>query len=45
MMLLHLAAFIIGFLADLLFGDPLGSFHIVVAIGKLIALLSSFGGV
>lgn len=41
MMLLHLAAFIIGFLADLLFGDPLGSFHIVVAIGKLIALLEN----
>ena len=34
----HLAAFSIGFAADLLLGDPLGSFHIVIAVGKLIAL-------
>lgn len=37
-MLFHIAAFSIGFLADFLFGDPLGSFHIVIAIGKLISL-------
>jgi len=33
----HLAAFSVGFAADLLWGDPLGSFHIIIAIGKLIA--------
>ncbi|MBQ3104645.1 MAG: cobalamin biosynthesis protein CobD [Lachnospiraceae bacterium] len=36
---LSLISFIIGFTADLLLGDPLGSFHIVVAIGKLISFL------
>lgn len=40
-MLYHLLAFIVGFAADLLFGDPLGSFHIVVAIGKLISALEN----
>ena len=29
--------FVIGFAADLLLGDPLGGFHIVIAMGKLIA--------
>lgn len=38
-MSLHFLSFITGFAADLLFGDPLGSFHIVVAIGKLISAL------
>ena len=37
--MIHLLAFVIGFAADLAFGDPLGSFHIVVWIGKLIAAL------
>ena len=37
----HLAAFSIGFAADLLLGDPLGNFHIVIAMGKLIALSES----
>lgn len=41
-MLLRIAAFVIGFVADLLFGDPLGGFHIVIAIGKLIAQLEKF---
>ena len=38
-MVWHLCAFVIGFAADLLFGDPLGSFHIVVWMGKEISLL------
>ena len=38
-MIWHFAAFCVGFLADLLFGDPLGSFHIVVWIGKEISCL------
>lgn len=38
-MYFHLIAFAIGFAADLLLGDPLGSVHIVVAIGKLISWL------
>lgn len=38
-MIWHLCAFVIGFAADLLFGDPLGSFHIVVWMGKEISLL------
>ena len=29
--------FVIGFAADLLLGDPLGGFHIVIAMGTLIA--------
>lgn len=33
---------ILGFLADCLLGDPLGSFHIVVFIGKGISLSESF---
>ncbi len=37
--MIHLLAFVIGFAADLIFGDPLGSFHIVVWIGKLISFL------
>ncbi len=37
--MIHLLAFLIGFAADLAFGDPLGSFHIVVWIGKLISVL------
>ena len=37
--MIHLLAFVIGFAADLAFGDPLGGFHIVVWIGKLISLL------
>lgn len=37
----HILAFAVGFAADLLLGDPLGRFHIVVAIGKLIAALES----
>lgn len=35
----HLTAFALGFAADLLLGDPLGGFHIVVAMGKLISAL------
>ena len=38
-MIYHLISFVIGFAADLTLGDPLGSFHIVVAIGKLISVL------
>lgn len=41
-MMIHLLAFCIGFLADLLLGDPLGGFHLVVWIGKLIAVLEKF---
>lgn len=41
-MLFPIAAFAIGFAADLLFGDPLCSFHIVIAIGKLITLSETF---
>ncbi|MBR4157980.1 MAG: cobalamin biosynthesis protein CobD [Oscillospiraceae bacterium] len=37
--MIHLLAFVIGFAADLAFGDPLGAFHIVVWIGKLISRL------
>ncbi len=37
--MIHLLAFVIGFAADLVFGDPLGAFHIVVWIGKLISAL------
>ena len=37
--MIHLLAFVIGFAADLAFGDPLGAFHIVVWIGKLISVL------
>ncbi len=37
--MMHLLAFAIGFAADLAFGDPLGAFHIVVWIGKLISAL------
>ncbi len=37
--MIHLLAFVIGFAADLAFGDPLGAFHIVVWIGKLISAL------
>ena len=33
----HFLSFVVGFAADLLLGDPLGSFHLVVAIGKLIS--------
>ena len=33
----HILAFAIGFLADFLLGDPLGAFHIVIAMGKLIS--------
>ena len=33
----HILAFAIGFIADFLLGDPLGMFHIVIAIGKLIS--------
>ena len=40
-MIYHLLAFVVGFVSDLLFGDPLGSFHIVVAIGKLISVLEN----
>lgn len=39
---LHLFAFVLGFAVDLLLGDPLGKFHIVVAIGKLISALERF---
>lgn len=35
----HLIAFCIGFVVDLLAGDPLGGFHIVVWIGREISLL------
>lgn len=35
----HFISFAVGFMADLLLGDPLGGFHIVVAIGKLISVL------
>lgn len=38
-MIYHLTAFCIGFFVDLWLGDPLGSFHIVVWIGKGISLL------
>lgn len=38
-MTVHLTAFVLGFAADLLLGDPRGKFHIVVAIGKLISTL------
>ena len=37
--MIHLLAFVIGFAADLALGDPLGGFHIVVWIGKLISAL------
>ena len=37
--MIHLLAYVIGFFADLAFGDPLGAFHIVVWIGKLISAM------
>lgn len=36
----HLTAFIMGYVLDLLLGDPFGSFHPVVWIGKLISVLT-----
>jgi len=36
----HLTAFIMGYVLDLLLGDPFGSFHPVVWIGKLISALT-----
>lgn len=41
-MTLHLAAFAAGFILDLLLGDPLGRFHIVVGIGRLVTLLEGW---
>lgn len=38
-MICHLAAFCAGFFLDMIFGDPLGSFHIVVWLGRGISLL------
>lgn len=38
-MIYHLTALCTGFFVDLLLGDPLGGFHIVVWIGKGISLL------
>lgn len=38
----HIVSFCLGFFLDLLFGDPLGGFHLVVWIGKLIAALERF---
>lgn len=38
----HIVSFCLGFFADLLFGDPLGGFHLVIWIGKLIAALERF---
>lgn len=40
-MIYHLTAFIIGYVLDLLLGDPFGGFHPVVWIGKLISKLTS----
>ena len=36
----HLTAFIMGYVLDLLLGDPFGSFHPVVWIGQLISALT-----
>ena len=40
-MIYHLTAFITGYVLDLLLGDPFGSFHPVVWIGRLISGLTN----
>ena len=40
-MIYHLMAFFMGYVLDLLLGDPFGSFHPVVWIGKLISALTN----